>query len=336
LYFITFASFLLTFYVLPLCVLLFALYFAILSCVAQETYKSYPPPEELFPSVRRRDDAFAHEPHIGAVTAVHSSPFHRNLFLTAGNDGALKLFHMLERQPLRVWEPTPGPGIKGTFVADRKHLCFVCSRIAFQFSCPCCSFFFNHFVCVTLFLFMLCFVVLDAPSVFSPISAASFSPIRPLLIAAASSDGFVYLYDLGSAHQLSPVCVLECKTHPPAATVSGVGAGAGAVGGAGGEIEAEAAGSGSSRRSAGGVGAAGVSKSRKHSSGYRGGGGEEHPRVSVTGLVFNHKQRGMIAACDYLGRVHIWKLTWKLSNMHPDEQRILDEIGNINNPEQAD
>jgi hypothetical protein len=38
---------------------------------------------------------------------------HRYLFLTGGNDGAVRLYHVLERRPLFEWEPTPPPGTIG-------------------------------------------------------------------------------------------------------------------------------------------------------------------------------------------------------------------------------
>lgn len=132
---------------------------------------------------------------------------------------------------------------------------------------------------------------------FSPISAASFSPIRPLVFAATSSDGFLYLYDLG-ANPLSPVAVLECPLQPPVSA----------------EDAAHEAARGGAKKPA-----------HKKSSG----GDSTHNRVTVTGLAFNPKQRGLIAACDYLGRVHIWKLSWKLSNIKADEQSTLDAIASI-------
>lgn len=61
----------------------------------------------------RADDTFPYQANDGAVTSLQCSPFHRNLFLLAGTDGAVKLFHLLERAPVRVWEPSPPPGSAG-------------------------------------------------------------------------------------------------------------------------------------------------------------------------------------------------------------------------------
>lgn len=146
-------------------------------------------------------------------------------------------------------------------------------------------------------LFLLTGTHTGVSGTFSPISAASFSPIRPLVFAATSSDGFLYLYDLG-ANSLSPVAVLECPLQPPVSA----------------EDAAREAARGGSKKPA-----------HKKSSG----GDSTHNRVTVTGLAFNPKQRGLIAACDYLGRVHIWKLSWKLSNIKADEQSALDAIASI-------
>jgi WD40 repeat protein len=71
----------------------------------QEMIKTNPPVDEVYQSLRRGDDSFAHESHVGAVTAVDWSPFHRNLFLSCGVDGIVKLFHVLDQSPLRQWQP---------------------------------------------------------------------------------------------------------------------------------------------------------------------------------------------------------------------------------------
>lgn len=51
--------------------------------------------------------------------------------------------------------------------------------------------------------------------------------------------------------------------------------------------------------------------------------------VCLTGLSFNHKQRDLIGVCDWVGKIHVIKLSWKLANKHSTEQTILDEIGNL-------
>ncbi|KAJ3193686.1 WD repeat-containing protein 34, partial [Dinochytrium kinnereticum] len=50
---------------------------------------------------------FAYQPHIGSVTGVSFSPFHRNLFLTCGDDGTVRLYHKLQMKQLFTWEPVP-------------------------------------------------------------------------------------------------------------------------------------------------------------------------------------------------------------------------------------
>ena len=46
----------------------------------------------------------------------------------------------------------------------------------------------------------------------------------------------------------------------------------------------------------------------------------------ISKLIANPKQRDLIAVCDVLGRVHLWKLAWKLSNKGPSEQQELDRV----------
>lgn len=191
----------------------------------------------------------------------------RNVFLSAGADGTVKLFNLQEKQPKLQWEPRPPPGSAG------------------------------------------------AAGPFAALSAVQFSFARPLVFGAASGDGFVYIYDLsptggagsGSAPAL-PVAVLECLLNPPLSEAHGgvadTAGGAGAVAGS----------SSKQKRAAAGKGGKG--------SGSR----DSKARVSVTGLAFNPKQRKLVAACDYLGRVHIWKLSWNLSSTRPEEEAQLRQL----------
>jgi WD40 repeat protein len=210
---------------------------------------------------------------------------YRNLFLTSGSDGSVKLFHIQEKQPLRQWDPVPPPGTLGT----RKHL--------------------------SAQSFWLCFVVLitGVSGTFSPLNCCRFSPIKPVVFAVGSADGFLYVFDI-SVSMTSPVAILEALVNPVVSRDAGsVGTGTDAAGGA------AAADGATGGRAAGGL------KAHQQA-------GITRRRVGITGLAFNHKQRDLIAACDVLGRVHIWKLSWKLSNRENYEQSILDNLAaRINN-----
>lgn len=48
----------------------------VLFCALQDSFKTYPPIDEVFLQLRS-DDAFAYMPNTGAVTGMQSSPFHR-------------------------------------------------------------------------------------------------------------------------------------------------------------------------------------------------------------------------------------------------------------------
>ena len=64
----------------------------------------------MYPSIRRSEDTFAHIPHVGPVAAIDCSPFHRSLFISGGNDGVIRLFHILDRTPIREWTMGPPRG----------------------------------------------------------------------------------------------------------------------------------------------------------------------------------------------------------------------------------
>jgi len=50
---------------------------------------------------------FTFDPHIGPVHAVVTSPFHRNLFFSAGSDGVVRLNSLLQPEPLLHLDPAP-------------------------------------------------------------------------------------------------------------------------------------------------------------------------------------------------------------------------------------
>lgn len=195
-------------------------------------------------SLKRTGETFAHDAHIGPVTSIQCSPFHRSLFLTGGQDGSVRLYHMLETSALQQWEPVPPP--------DKT----------------------------------------DMDLSFAPISCVAFSHTRPAVFAAASRDGFVYIFDL-LVSRSGPVAVLEV----PAAE-SWVGSLSGRKAGSR---------SGSS------------STSRASTS-----------RVRISGLAFNKKQRDLLAVCDDAGRVLVYRLGWSMANKAgPHEQALIDRIGRI-------
>ncbi|XP_031555481.1 WD repeat-containing protein 34-like [Actinia tenebrosa] len=51
---------------------------------------------------------FAFAPHFGPVFSVECSPFHRNLFVTCGTDGSIRIYTMLQSKPLLSLEPGAG------------------------------------------------------------------------------------------------------------------------------------------------------------------------------------------------------------------------------------
>lgn len=134
--------------------------------LSEDTLKSRFSLDETFPALRRGEETFSHDVHIGPVNSIDCSPFHRSLFLSGGQDGSVRLYHILEKNPLRQWDPTPAPGTPGV------------------------------------------------QSPFGAVTCVRFSKVRPQLFAASSAEGFVYLYDLGSATS-GPVAVLEAPSAQP-------------------------------------------------------------------------------------------------------------------------
>jgi hypothetical protein len=47
-----------------------------------DSFKSSPAVEEVYPSIKRGDDGFTYDPHIGYVHSIAASPFHRSVLIT--------------------------------------------------------------------------------------------------------------------------------------------------------------------------------------------------------------------------------------------------------------
>ncbi|CAN0408713.1 unnamed protein product, partial [Phaeothamnion confervicola] len=92
-------------------------------------------------------------------------PRNRRLFLTAGADGTGKLFSALEApRPLLLLEPAAGA-----------------AAIASAASCPAAA------------------AAAASQGMPAAVTAAAWSPTRPLVFALATADGVIYLYDLGQS-----------------------------------------------------------------------------------------------------------------------------------------
>ncbi|XP_063491935.1 cytoplasmic dynein 2 intermediate chain 2 isoform X9 [Symphalangus syndactylus] len=99
---------------------------------------------------------FTFSPHGGPIYSVSCSPFHRNLFLSAGTDGHVHLYSMLQAPPLT----------------------------SLQLSLK--------------YLF-----------------AVRWSPVRPLVFAAASGEGDVQLFDLQKSSQKPTVLIKQTQDESP-------------------------------------------------------------------------------------------------------------------------
>ena len=190
----------------------------------------------VYAPIKRGNEAFAHESHVGSVHSIDFSPFSRNIFLSCGSDGTLRLSHLLESSPLRIWEPAPA---QSTTEATSEPFC--------------------------------------------PLTGAQFSPTRPMVFATASATGYIYVFDL-ALRATGPVAALEVPIKPENVAAEGNG-----------------------------------SRSRRKR-------GDIHRRVGFSGMAFNRKQRGMLAACDYEGNVHIWRLGWGFSSKQPEELALLEAM----------
>ncbi|KAI8919937.1 WD40-repeat-containing domain protein [Powellomyces hirtus] len=61
-----------------------------------------PPPSQRMANPMQ----FAYTPHTGPVNAISCSPFHRNLFVSGGSDGLIRLYNVLQAKPLLTFSPS--------------------------------------------------------------------------------------------------------------------------------------------------------------------------------------------------------------------------------------
>ncbi|XP_073397219.1 cytoplasmic dynein 2 intermediate chain 2 isoform X1 [Dendrobates tinctorius] len=99
---------------------------------------------------------FTFSPHGGPVYCVDCSPFHRNIFLSAGTDGHAHLYSMLQEKPLTLLQ------------LSQKYLFGI-----------------------------------------------QWSPVRPLVFAAASGEGEVLLFDFGKSSQKPSLSIKQTSDEQP-------------------------------------------------------------------------------------------------------------------------
>ncbi|KAE9094971.1 hypothetical protein PF010_g16890 [Phytophthora fragariae] len=121
--------------------------------------------------------------------------------------------------------------------------------------------------------------------------AAEWSRTRPMVFAAASEDGNVYVFDL-KVDRVSPVLVLSGKDP---------------VAGSGSETTATS----STGTAAKGAATTATSKTANE---------------PIFAVDFNPRQRNFLAAGDSAGTVHIWKLSWQLANFQTGENELLEAL----------
>jgi hypothetical protein len=236
--------------------------------------------------------------HAAPVLAVACSPHNRNIFASGGGDGRLCIFSALSQSPLLTFEPGlrssalsrragggdggslgggpagGGPGVSPGPASSRAGPAGSSSGGASAAA--------------------------SATGSIPSILGVAWSRARPCVLAAATSDGAVSVYDLyvGTA---APAATLRCD-----GTYDGIRSNAGRPGlGAG-----AAAGSGS-----GESGAGALSPLSAHD--------DADATPAATAVAFNPKQRRLLAVGDSNGRLHLWKLAWRLGNEQPQEERAL-------------
>ena len=268
---------------------------------AQAVYRSKPVPDALFNANPDgceggvgggSGNVTRYESHAGPVLSLTASPFHRHLFLSAGADGMLKVSSLLQHKPLLCLDPA---GIVGASLGGGGGG-----------------------------------GGLSSPTYGSDFAGASFSggggaslhdaqwsKTRPLVFAAAGSNGYLYIYDLD--HSLS-VPIAEIKS--PAVQYSSSSSSKRSSAndddydddddGGGEEKRGDKRGGSSSSSSAAAAAAAAEQQ-------LDGG-------AAVHACSFNPKMRAFLCFGDAAGAVHVVKVAEELANVRPAEEQELRRV----------
>lgn len=249
--------------------------------------------------------------HVGSVTAVDWSPFHRNLYLTAGSDGVVKLFHTLQPLPLQKLEPAAtvpyqrdassgggkgGGGGSGSGRSGGKSSGKGSSGGGGGGGSGGAN-----------------GGGVDGSALgLVAVTAVRFSPIRPSVFAVALADGRIFLYDAYRSDLLA-------TTHATDDGYSGAGSGGG-----GSStllpvqvlyVTAQMAAPTATSEAAAAAAAAAATTAPQGAA------------VCVTALAFNPKHRDVLCATDWLGRVHMWRLPASLCTRKRDEVSRWERLG---------
>lgn len=86
----------------------------------EAVFRSKPDPDLLFNAAVTGRTKF--EPHAGPVLSVDASPFHRNVFASAGADGVLKISSTLQARPILSLDPNAGISLYHSLLSF-SHIC---------------------------------------------------------------------------------------------------------------------------------------------------------------------------------------------------------------------
>lgn len=303
--------------------------------ITAEMLRSLPPIEDVFPSLRllsqpslqTSNNSALHsyqqpQGHVGSVTAIDWSPFHRNLYLSVGSDGVVKLFHTLQPLPLFKVEPAatvPYANInyKNSNLNGYSSEQYLAggggkkSKVSSGAGSG------------------------DTGSVAVGLvsaTAVKFSSIRPTVFAVALSDGRVCIYDLYRSELMTMASAQDTDAGNSSMSGGSSSQNRSALLPAQvlyvtSQMTVDAPASSQLDPASGAEGGVSPAYAARAGGGSGGNNGTAVAPVCVTGLAFNHKHRDVLAAVDWLGRAHVWRLSASLCTRKRDELSRWERVG---------
>ena len=93
---------------------------------AQHIFSAKPQIDKIYPPFNSRQCKL-YENHFGSVLAVSKSPFNERLFLTCSTDGTIRLYDIIEKRPVAVFEPSHGETVNCVAWSLQRPAVFACT-----------------------------------------------------------------------------------------------------------------------------------------------------------------------------------------------------------------
>ncbi|KAJ8329771.1 WD repeat-containing protein 34 [Batrachochytrium dendrobatidis] len=131
--------------------------------------------------------SLAYMSHVGPVQSISQSAFHRNVFITCGSDGTIRLYNQLQPKPIMAWEPSEQPICSAQWSPFRSAV-FACTTQEGNI----------HFYDLTVSQSTPAVTIKATESTVKIAPVGLFNPIRPEYFASGDAEGVLKIWQLST------------------------------------------------------------------------------------------------------------------------------------------